>query len=165
MYRLGDRGKDSFYNTLDEKISCNAGIHLFPITDGPYWEGGQPVTWLTIDVEKNDPEYVGRVVGKTVWNWWKNNADDVDFPSAPLLFDYAMEYYWNDVADETHAWHNDFFAIVSEVGLRLIEREYSALMRESWYRDEEFSISDEELAAIIREEGECVDSYNLEGEF
>ena len=159
MYRLNDFYKDLFYEVLNEKVSCNAGIHLFPITDGPYWEGGSPVTWLTIDVEKNDPEYVGKVMGKAVWGWWRDNADDVDFPTAHLLFDYAMEFYWDNMADETHAWRDDFFATVNEVGMGIIESEYNALWRKEWAA--ESPISDKEWAAIIREEEECVDIHNL----
>jgi hypothetical protein len=150
----------AFYDMLCDKVECNAGIHLYPITDGPYGPDEMPMVWLSIDADKTDPVYVGTVIGKAVWDWWYNNADDIDFPDANILLDYAMEHYWDSMYDRD-GWLKEYFVTVYDAGNDVIKEGHGAYMREyldSMYADDLFS--DGELDALMREERDAVDSYD-----
>lgn len=110
-----------YNNYLHDKVECNARVTLYPQVE--YYDPATPVTYLDLLVDKNDPEYIGNLFADVAWTWWRENADDIDYPSAASFFDHVWETYCSMSNDRTGAFVHDFYAIAWEIAYNKI-RDY-----------------------------------------
>lgn len=97
---------------------------LYPVQD--WWpDTTAPNLYLDILVDYNDPEYIGNLFADVAWSWWRDNADDIDYPSPLSFFDHVWETYCSLSYDSTNAFKHDFYAIAWETG-------YNKVMNYLW---------------------------------
>lgn len=118
--------EQDFRETLQETVECDAGINFSPYVD-PF---DQRIYGVAIYENGNDPEYVGRVFAKTVWEYWDNQHPyyDLFFPLPMQLLDVLMDDYLPAWYDQTNALSDSFVEVVYDVASIIIERKFRRIM-------------------------------------
>lgn len=118
--------EQDFRETLQETLECDAGINFSPYVD-PF---DQNIYGVAIYENGNDPEYVGRVFAKTVWEYWDGVRPyyDLFFPLPMQLLDVLMDEYLPFAFDRTNSPVDSFVEVVYDTASNIIERKYRGIM-------------------------------------